>query len=416
MREKLIRDLQQVRLYTEKLCKPLATEDYIIQGMDDVSPTKWHLAHTTWFFETFILSPNLPQTYKVFHPAFAYLFNSYYQEMGSPYPRPQRGLLSRPSVEMIYDYRRHVDAYLLELLSSMSEHKLKELYPLILLGIEHEQQHQELLLMDIKYNFSLNPEFCVYAPVKSVSHSSQPLEFIANPGGLVTIGYQGDGFCFDNERPPHQTFLYPFAMASRLITNREYWEFIADKGYQTPSLWLSDGWDWIRTQKIKAPLYWENASPETFVFTLQGLQRLNPHEPVAHVSFYEADAFARWRDCRLATEAEWEHFVNCHQLTPQGGHFMEAEFYHPQAARQSSLNQFFGDLWEWTVSPYSPYPGFKPVPGALGEYNGKFMNNQRVLKGGSCVTPESHIRASYRNFFQPDKRWQFSGIRLVQYH
>ncbi|TAL63006.1 MAG: ergothioneine biosynthesis protein EgtB [Legionella sp.] len=416
MREKLIQGLQQVRSYSEKLCEPLTTEDYVIQGMEDVSPAKWHLAHTTWFFETFILTPYLTQTYKVFHPAFAYLFNSYYQEMGKPYPRPQRGLLSRPSVAMIYDYRKHVDAYLLELLSTVSEQKLKELHPLIVLGMEHEQQHQELLLMDIKYNFSLNPEFSVYAPVKSVTQSAEPLEFISNPGGLVTIGYQGDQFHFDNELPVHQTFLYPFAMASRLITNQEYLEFIADKGYNTPSLWLSDGWDWLNSQKIKAPLYWEEDHADTLVFTLHGLELLKPHEPVAHVSFYEADAFARWRGCRLATEAEWEYFVNLHQLTPNEGNFMESGFYHPQASTEDSLSQFFGDLWEWTVSPYLPYPGYKPLPGALGEYNGKFMNNQRVLKGGSCVTPKTHIRSSYRNFFQPDKRWQFSGIRLVQYY
>lgn len=411
MREKLTQKLHQVRLHTAKLCAPLAIEDYVIQGMEDVSPTKWHLAHTTWFFETFILLPHAAN-YSVYHPAFAHLFNSYYQELGQPYPRPQRGLLSRPSVEQIYEYRKHVDNHLMELLNTVPEPKLNELHPLIILGIEHEQQHQELLLMDLKYNFSLNPEFSVYLPKKISAHETTPLEFISNNGGLVTIGYQGDQFCFDNERPAHQTYLYPFAMASRLSTNQEYLEFITDKGYETPSLWLSDGWDWIRTHHIKNPLYWQNNTAETLLFTLHGMQALNPYEPVAHLSFYEADAFARWRGCRLPTEAEWEHFVTTHQFTANEGNFMESEHYHPMSANQAQ-NQFFGDLWEWTVSTYSPYPGYKPLRGALGEYNGKFMNNQRVLKGGSCVTSQSHIRASYRNFFQPDKRWQFSGVRLV---
>lgn len=407
-----------VRQQTERLCQPLATEDYVIQSIEDVSPPKWHLAHSSWFFETFILSQHL-KGYKPFHDSFHHLFNSYYQGIGNPYPRAKRGLLSRPTVDEIYAYRQHIDDCMQNLLSEIAETEFETINTLLTLGLHHEQQHQELLLMDVKHNFSFDPNFPLYqTQLQDISSAlASKLTFIDVEAGVVEIGHRGKNFCFDNELPNHKKLLIPYAIASRLVSNAEYLEFIEAGGYKEPCWWLADGWDCVLKNNWQAPLYWQNQNNEWHVFSLHGLIPLNPAEPVSHVSFYEADAYARWRGARLVSEEEWEHFVVTTGLTPSNGNFMERGLYHPQpASTQNSLQpqQFFGDLWEWTASPYTPYPGFKPLKGALGEYNGKFMTNQMVLRGGCCATPKSHIRASYRNFFQPEKRWQFSGIRLAR--
>lgn len=417
-KEELLNQYQTVRQQTELLCCPLATEDYVIQSITDVSPPKWHLAHTTWFFETFILA-KMQAGYECFDSSFQYLFNSYYQGLGSPYPRDKRGLLSRPLVETVYNYRHSVDEHLLALLKKADSSDLAKLESLLSLGLHHEQQHQELLLMDIKHNFSMDPNFPRYQTeisVKTRQKASPKLSFIEMEGGLVDIGYQGEGFCYDNELPVHKTFLNPYCLANRLVTNTDYLEFIAAGGYQEPLHWLSEGWDCIQQNHWQAPLYWHRLDKEWFIFSLNGLIPLNPNEPVSHLSYFEADAYARWRQARLPTEEEWEHFVVAHGLSPNQAHFMENGHFHPQEAYEdnSAPQQFFGDLWEWTSSSYSAYPGYQPLAGKLGEYNGKFMSSQMVLRGGCCVTPGSHIRASYRNFFQPEKRWQFSGLRLAK--
>jgi len=411
-----IQAYQSIRGITEALCQPLAIEDYVIQSIDDTSPPKWHLAHTTWFFETFLLTQMLKE-YTPFHPQFQYLFNSYYQGIGDFYPRVKRGLLSRPTVEEISAYRRHVDDHMLELLHTLRDEDTTTMNSLLTLGLNHEQQHQELLLMDIKHNFSIHPDHPVFNAIKSTQLVTPPgkLQMIPVAGGVIEIGYQGNDFCFDNELPRHKQILRPYQIATRLVTNAEYCEFIADNGYQTPQWWLADGWDYAQKHHWQAPLYWQKMNGKWFVFTLNGLQELNPHEPVAHVSYYEADAYARWKQVRLPTEAEWEHFTTSQKIKADSGHFMESGIFHPQTAstNEETPRQFFGDLWEWTCSSYSPYPGYKPLNGALGEYNGKFMSSQMVLRGGCCATPASHVRASYRNFYQPEKRWQFSGIRLA---
>jgi len=388
--------------------------------MADASPPKWHLAHTSWFFETFLLKATLPD-YTVFHEQFEYLFNSYYNGIGQPYPRTDRGFLSRPTVAEVLAYRRHVDEQMHGLLNN-NEKSLREK---IVLGLNHEQQHQELLLTDTKYNFGNNPLFPAYldqskhdADRLSVSHSrsgaEQPMSYREFAGGLVSIGAVDNGFCFDNELPQHRVFLAPYALANRVVSNAEYQQFIADAGYQTPGLWLSDGWSWLQQHpEICAPLYWHQRDGQWFEYTLRGLQPLRAADPVCHVSFYEADAFARWRGERLPTEAEWESASV--GIETAAGNFVDAGSLHPQPALEApGLQQMFGDVWEWTVSAYGPYPGFRPAAGAIGEYNGKFMSNQRVLKGGSCATPADHIRSSYRNFFYPPDRWQFSGIRLAR--
>lgn len=402
---------QQVRQLSESICRPLATEDYVIQSMADVSPPKWHLAHTTWFFETFLLVPNLAN-YEVFHPKFGYLFNSYYEAVGKRYPRPQRGLLSRPTVEEIYCYRAYVDQGMQALLSQAQEAALEAL---ILLGLHHEQQHQELLLTDIKHILAINPLRPAYRsdiallPQTSVASTEQWLDY---PGGLHCLGYGGAEFAFDNESPVHQVYLQDYYLASRLVTNAEYLEFMQAGGYSNPDYWLSEGWATVQTEQWEAPLYWEQLDGTWWIMTLSGLRALNPQEPVCHVSFYEADAFARWAGKRLPTEAEWE--AAAVQVSLQGN-FLAQEQLHPlPAAGVTRPDQLFGDVWEWTQSAYLPYPGFKPAAGAVGEYNGKFMCNQMVLRGGSCVTPPHHIRSTYRNFFPPSTRWQFSGIRLAQ--
>ncbi|MGG6237272.1 ergothioneine biosynthesis protein EgtB [Nodosilinea sp. AN01ver1] len=407
----LISQYRAVRSLSETLCQPLEIEDYGVQAMADVSPPKWHLAHTTWFFETFLLRPYLSD-YLEFHPGFGYLFNSYYEAVGDRHPRPDRGLLSRPTVAEVYQYRAYVDEAMATLLQQFSHHPAVR--ELITLGLHHEQQHQELLLTDLKYNLAINPLRPAYrqdvAVVECVCPT--PLEFVDFAGGLYTIGHQVEGFAFDNEGPTHQVYLQDFALANRLITNGEYLEFMADQGYQTAAHWLAEGWATVQSEGWQAPLYWEQRDGQWWNFTLGGLQPVNLMEPVCHLSYFEADAFATWRGCRLPTEAEWE--VAAAQF-PRQGNLLEADHLHPQPADGTpTLQQLYGDVWEWTQSAYLPYPGFRPAPGAVGEYNGKFMCNQMVLRGGSCVTPPGHIRPSYRNFFPPSARWQFSGLRLAK--
>lgn len=415
--QKLIQLYREVRSKTEALCQPLAIEDYVVQSIDDVSPAKWHLAHTTWFFETFILAAKQP-AYVHFDASFHHLFNSYYQSIGEPYPRVKRGILSRPTVEVIYAYRHYVDERMLDYLTHLHDEAGQDVLTLLTLGLNHEEQHQELLLMDIKHNFSCDPNFPVYRERQSDDkHTKTDLHFVEVQGGLIEMGHEGQGFCFDNELPRHAYHLNPYKMANRLVTNGEFAEFIAADGYQKPDVWLADGWDVIQKNKWQAPLYWQKMDGEWHVFTLSGIKKLNLNDPVVHVSYYEADAYARWLEARLPSEMEWEHFVTHERLSLAKGNFLEAHHFHPHAvlSQEKEPQQFFGDVWEWTMSPYTPYPGYKPAVGALGEYNGKFMNNQMVLRGGSCITPKSHVRATYRNFFQPDKRWQFSGIRLANH-
>jgi ergothioneine biosynthesis protein EgtB len=399
-----------IRRLSEALCQPLEIEDYGLQAMADVSPPKWHLAHTTWFFETFLLRPYQP-SYREFHPGYGYLFNSYYEAVGDRHPRPQRGLLSRPTVKEVYQYRAHVDRAMEQLLRQFDQASVAEL---TLLGLHHEQQHQELLLTDLKYNLAINPLRPAYRPDVAVRECAcpPPLEFVGFTAGLYTIGHQGTGFAFDNESPAHPVYLQDFALANRLITNGEYLEFMADKGYQTAAHWLAEGWATVQNEGWQAPLYWEQRDGQWWVFTLGGLKPINPMEPVSHLSYFEADAFAAWRGCRLPTEAEWE--VAAAEV-PIQGNLLATDHLHPQPTSESpKIQQLYGDVWEWTQSAYLPYPGFRPAPGAVGEYNGKFMCNQMVLRGGSCVTPPGHIRSSYRNFFPPSARWQFSGLRLAK--
>jgi ergothioneine biosynthesis protein EgtB len=402
--------LLALRARTESLCSPLEAEDYVIQASDFVSPPKWHLAHTTWFFETFILLPFVPG-YRVFDETYAYLFNSYYEMAGTFFPRPQRGLLSRPTVEEIYRYRNHVDEAMQALLNDLPQPSGHDILTRIELGIEHETQHQELLLMDVKYNFSVNPLKPAYHNTQATPAPITSMGWQAYSGGIVEIGHDGTGFSFDNERPRHQTLLRDFRLANRLVNNREYLDFITDDGYRRPELWLSDGWHAVNSEHWQAPLYWQREDESWKQFTLSGMHALNPGQPVAHLSYYEADAYARWAGKQLPTEAEWEHAA---ANLPVSGNFLESGLLHPQGASQAGPAQLYGDLWEWTQSAYSPYPGFKPLPGTLGEYNGKFMSGQMVLRGGCCVTARDHIRASYRNFFRPADRWMFSGLRLAE--
>lgn len=407
-------------MFTQSLCAPLAIEDYGAQSMPDASPAKWHLAHTSWFFETFVLKRAAPE-YRVFHPAYEVLFNSYYNSVGEQFPRPRRGLLSRPTVDEVIRYRTHVDTAMLALLDGEHAARTGEALAVIELGLQHEQQHQELILTDVKHLFSINPLHPVYRERHSPA-SGPPATpargspaWILFPGGLHAVGHEGTGYAFDNETPRHRVFLDPFALASRLVTNCEFAAFIDDSGYERPELWLSDGWDTARREGWKAPLYWNAQANNWMVFTLGGLRVVDPAEPVCHLSYYEADAFARWAGARLPTECEWEVAA---AAVPVAGNFVESGRFHPAplVARTppAGLSQLFGDVWEWTQSPYTPYPGFRQPPGALGEYNAKFMSSQVVLRGGSCASPQSHLRASYRNFFPPAARWQFTGLRLAR--
>ena len=385
----------QVRDLTEDLAAPLSDEDQVVQSMPDVSPTKWHRAHTTWFFETFLLSPNA-RRYAAFDPAYAYLFNSYYETVGPRHPRPQRGLLSRPSVTEVGKYRAHVDDAMHDLIDTCNA----EAAGLIELGLHHEQQHQELLLMDIKHVLHCNPTDPVYLRRAHDAITPTPMRFAEIQGGNTEIGYDGAGFCFDNERPRHIVHLEPIGIADRLVCASEWLEFIADDGYRRPELWLSDGWYAVQSNGWEAPLYWRDDGADGWsVFTLAGRRAVDPNEPVVHVSHYEADAFARWRDARLPTEFEWEHAVG----SVRSG-----------TAHPVTLREIDDIAWQWTASAYLPYPRFRPPEGAVGEYNGKFMSGQMTLRGGARETSPGHTRVTYRNFFPPASRWMFGGVRLAR--
>ncbi|GAC1624342.1 MAG: ergothioneine biosynthesis protein EgtB [Nevskia sp.] len=398
-----------IRAQTLALADGLSAEDCQLQSMPDASPVKWHLAHTAWFFETFVLAPSLP-AYRLFDPAFRSLFNSYYVGIGERAPRAERGLMSRPSLDTVRAYRAQIDAAMQQGFASTAFDAAA--LALIELGLQHEQQHQELVVTDLKHHFSRNPLRPAYraAGSSAAAAAAAPLAYIAFAGGVCGIGHEGSGFAFDNESPRHRVFIEPFELASRPVTNAEYAAFIADGGYQRPELWLSDGWDAVQRENWRAPLYWLDAQR---TYTLAGERGLVAGEPVCHVGYYEAEAYARWAGARLPTEFEWEHAA---QGLPAGaGNFVEDGHCHPRvSAGGNGLQQLFGDVWEWTNSAYLPYPAYRPAEGAVGEYNGKFMINQMVLRGGSCATPRDHLRASYRNFFPPAARWQFSGIRLAR--
>ena len=417
-RHAALESFETVRRVTEALTANLTPEDQSIQSMSDASPTKWHLAHTTWFFETFILT-RLDPDYRVFDPAFAYLFNSYYEAAGPRHPRPERGLLSRPTVDIVLAYRDHVTAGMSRLIGGAAEAVWNAAAALLELGIHHEQQHQELILMDIKHVFSLNPLMPAYqAPQLHVQAAAAPLAWVDFAGELNEIGHPGTGFAFDNETPRHKIWLEPFRLAARPVTCGEYLGFIEEGGYAKPEFWLSDGWAAVRDQGWEMPFYWLHEDGEWSIFTLSGRRRLNPAEPICHLSFYEADAFAKWAGKRLPTEAEWEIAAEGLSIS---GNFADRGHFHPcsdaqsgPAADEAQLRQMFGDVWEWTASPYIPYPRFRAAAGAVGEYNGKFMCNQMVLRGGAAVTPAGHVRATYRNFFPPSARWAFAGLRLAE--
>ena len=373
----------KVRSKTECLCKPLKTEDYVVQPIVDVSPPKWHLGHTTWFFENFVLK-QFVENYNEFNPSFNFVFNSYYETIGARVIRTDRGNLSRPTVDEVYSYRKYVDEQMINFLSAPLH---DEIETIIVLGLNHEEQHQELLMTDIKYILGNNPLFPPYSQTKISIEYKETEKLIRIPHGLYEVGFSGDGFCWDNELNRHKVYLEDFEISNSLVTNREYLNFISEGGYKNFNYWHSDGWNWVNLNNVKAPMYWHFINNEWYNYTFSGLQKVSLNEPVCHISFYEAAAFAAWKKMRLPTESEWE--VAAHQFK-------------------------WGKRWEWTNSAYLPYPGYAKAPGAIGEYNGKFMINQMVLKGASEVTPENHSRISYRNFFQPELRWQFTGIRLAK--
>ncbi|WP_263145331.1 ergothioneine biosynthesis protein EgtB [Pseudomonas sp. RIT-PI-AD] len=412
--DQLLARYLRVRQTSERLCAPLQTEDFLIQSMADVSPPKWHLAHISWFFEAFLLTPFL-KGYRSPDAAYDRLFNSYYETHGKPFPRARRGLLSRPTVAQVYAYRAHVDHAMSDLLSAPPLEWAAEIARRVELGLQHEQQHQELLLMDIKHIFAQNPLMPVYRDdlPRAPQRTAVPLSWQAYTSGVRHIGHAGDAFAFDCERPRHRVFIDDFRLANRPVNNAEYLAFIDDGGYRRSDLWLADGWSLLQQAGWQAPLYWWREEDAWCEFTLGGLRALDPGAPVSHLSFYEADAYATWAGARLPSEAEWE--VAAQGLAPRGN-FAESGYLQPMAAPENAegLQQMFGDVWEWTGSAYRPYPGFKALEGSLGEYNGKFMSGQMVLRGGCCATPEEHIRDSYRNFFYPSMRWQFSGLRLAQ--
>lgn len=413
---RVLESLLHTRACSVSLVEGLSDADCTVQSMPDASPAKWHLAHTTWFFEEFILTPHLPG-YRVFDPAFRYLFNSYYDTVGPRHPRPQRGLLTRPALEQILAFRAHVDAALQKLPPGAAPTALLDL------GLHHEQQHQELLLTDLLHLFAQNPLHPAYRPLPGplpAGRTPDALRWLRFSGGLTEIGHAGEGFAFDNEGPRHRVWLDDFALAHRPVCNADWLDFIADDGYATPTLWLADGWRWVQEQGIRAPAYWQAHDDgfHTEAMTLHGLQPLLPQAPVCHLSFYEADAYARWAGARLPTEFEWEAAAGRQALSaatpPQ---FADHPWRLPLpmgGAPESDLQDFWGGVWEWTASAYLPYPGFRPTPGAVGEYNGKFMSGQMVLRGGSCATPPGHLRPTYRNFFYPHQRWQYTGLRLAR--
>jgi ergothioneine biosynthesis protein EgtB len=406
-RNPLVDRFQRVRNQTVNLCTPLEVEDYVVSSMPDVSPTKWHLAHTSWFFETFVLADH-DSHYETPNPRYAFLFNSYYVQAGERHCRAQRGLVTRPSVNEVLAYRTHVDEAILRLSDRIGNDPEHPAWPVIELGIHHEQQHQELLLTDIKHVFWTNPLRPAYRDRLTAGSLPGPTAWREFDAGIRRIGHTGGGFAFDNEGPAHRVFNEAFRVATRLVTNAEFLEFIGDGGYRRPELWLSNGWAAVREQNWAAPLYWSRQDSTWTEFTLAGEGELDPSLPVCHVSYYEADAYARWAGHRLPTEAEWETAA---ASVPIDGTFVESGRVHPAASEGSE--QWYGDVWQWTQSAYVAYPGFQPSAGAIGEYNGKWMCDQWVLRGASCATPRSHARLTYRNFFPSDARWQFSGIRLA---
>lgn len=410
-RETLIEQFCQVRRTSERMVSGLSPEDQNLQSMPDASPLKWHRAHTTWFFETFLLQPQA-RGYQAFNEHYAYLFNSYYNGIGRQFPRTRRGLMSRPDSDEVAGYREHVDDAVIRLLSEAPEKQLPTLADIVVLGLNHEQQHQELMVTDFKHALSFNPVAPAWTRVPEPVGPAPEQAWVDFSGGVVTVGHAGSAFAFDNETPRHEVMLQDFQLARRPVTCGEYLEFIADGGYRRPELWLADGWSWVQEQGIEAPLYWRDEDGQWMVHTLGCWRDLDPDEPVCHISFYEAFAYAQWAGARLPTEFEWETAA---AAEPVVGHFADRERYHPASAADSGrLVQLFGDTWEWTASSYSSYPGFRPAAGAVGEYNGKFMANQMVLRGGSCATPPGHLRPTYRNFFYPADRWQFSGLRLAR--
>ncbi len=415
---RLLDRFQAIRNFSESVCATLEPEDFVVQSMPDVSPTKWHLAHTSWFFETFILKVWMPE-YKPEVPEYAYLFNSYYNAAGNMHRRDLRGLISRPTVAEAFRFRRSVDTHIEELLGNADDKLLAEIEPVFTIGLHHEQQHQELLLTDIKHVFAQNPLYPVFRErsEKSKRTAVAPAEFVDFAEAIVEIGHDGSGFSYDNEGPRHRALVPAFSLATRPVTNGEYLAFIESGGYERPEFWLSLGWTTLNEPaagRWQAPLYWVKRDGAWWNFTLSGLRPVDPAEPVTHVSHFEADAFANWSGARLPTEFEWERAA---ADLPIEGNFVDQERFHPApaaGARNGKLQQMYGDVWEWTRSAYLPYPGYRAAAGALGEYNGKFMSSQMVLRGGSCATSQSHLRLSYRNFFQPEKRWQFTGIRLAR--
>ena len=412
-RERLLHRFEKVRAHTEKLVAPLETEDFVVQPSADASPAKWHLAHTTWFFETFVLRAFSPDYTSPF-PFYDTLFNSYYNAVGAQWNRADRGKLARPTVAQTFDYRHAVEERVRELLYEASEPQLREMKAVLELGFHHEQQHQELILTDLKALFALSPLDLVYAPRKFAPPCISAQSWRFHEGGLHEIGF-GEGslahgeFCFDNETPRHRVWMEPFFLSEKLVTCGDWLEFMADGGYSRSELWLSAGWNCVQNNGWNAPLYWEKRGGAWHIKTLGGAREVEAHEPICHISYFEAEAFARWSEARLPTEAEWEA---CARDEPIEGNFAEDAYFHPVAP--SCAFEPFGNVWQWTRSQYAPYPGYEADAGALGEYNGKFMCNQFVLRGGSCATPRSHIRATYRNFFPPEARWQFSGLRLAR--
>lgn len=413
-REALVRQFEKTRGVSMALAEPLSPEDWMLQSMPDTSPVKWNLAHTSWFFETFLLKVHAP-AYREYHPKFGYLFNSYYNQIGKMHPRRDRGLLSRPSAKKIIEYREHVDAGVSELIATADDGLLEKLAPLMTLGFAHEEQHQELLLTDLKHGLYQNPlKPAVYDDQdRNGDMTPATLEWVCLEGGLCEIGSEQSGFAFDNERPRHKVYLQPFELANRPVTNGEYAEFVLAGGYENANFWLADAWEMLRERNWSGPLYWHRDGEAFCEYTLFGDKPINPSAPVCHLSYYEAAAYASWVGARLPTEFEWEA---ASKFAGRNGNFLKGG--KPQRPRVATgdtrLLQMFGDVWEWTASPYVAYPGFAPPSGAIGEYNGKFMSGQMVLRGGSCATPEGHIRPGYRNFFPPQARWQFSGLRLAR--